>query len=118
MTTNNVEYSRQLLSDMNSRQAAYNLESKLKSLVTDVCNDCLGAGTLQFCGGEACPECNGTGKPPTEVKVYKCAHCLRTRLEKDDDKFILCSPVSISNPGANHEWFLSTIYTKDNNAPY
>ena len=116
MTTNNVEYSRQLLSDMNARQAAYKLDSKLKSLVPDVCNACLGAGTLQFCGGETCPECNGTGKPPAVVKVYQCVHCLRHRLENDDDKFILCSHVF--NPGFNHEWFLSTIYTKDNNAPY
>jgi RecJ-like exonuclease len=105
-----------LLVRIRFEQATKNLERKLSSLVTDVCNDCLGSGSLQFCGGETCPECNGTGKPPSEVKVYRCKHCLITRLEQDLRTPAICSPAR--NHGFTHEWFLESVYTEDNNAPY
>lgn len=104
-------YARELLSKINAEQASKNLEQKLSSLVTDVCNACLGTGALQFCGGETCPECNGTGEPPSEVRVYKCTNCSLTRLESDLEDFVLCSPMS-----ENHKWFLGTVYTKDKSA--
>ena len=64
------EYARQLLPRINCEQASKNLERKISSIVTDACNECLGAGTLQFCGGEICPSCSGTGKPPSDIDVH------------------------------------------------
>jgi DnaJ-class molecular chaperone len=85
------------------------LERKLASIVTDVCDECLGNGSLQFCGGETCPSCNGTGKPPKEVKVYKCINCGAESLESDTTNFTMCSPWSSNK----HEFVLNAVYTNE-----
>lgn len=101
---------KELLAEMYHSSRIKSLERKLSSLVTDVCNECLGAGSLQFCGGEICPECNGTGNPPAEVSVYQCLHCSAQSLESDLGLFTLCSP----GRHGNHNFKLSTVYTKGN----
>lgn len=95
------------MSALFAKQRAKKLESKLASLVTDVCNSCLGSGTLQFCGGETCPECNGTGDPPTEVKVYECYLCGTQSLDEDTNLFATCP-----HTHNLHQFHLKTIYTK------
>lgn len=99
----------ELISNMYSLARNRKLERRLASIVTDVCDECLGTGSLQFCGGETCPSCNGTGEPPKEVKVYKCINCGTESLDCDSTNFTICSPLSNSK----HEFILNTVYTKE-----
>lgn len=84
------------------------LERKLAALVQDVCNECLGTGSLQFCGGETCPACKGTGKPSTELSVHECSNCGLEAIGEDLPVDLNC--VYTGNP---HKFYLKTIYTKD-----
>lgn len=99
----------ELLSNMYSSDRNRNLERKLASIVTDVCDDCLGTGSLQFCGVEVCPSCAGTGNPPTEIKVYECVCCGAQSLDSDLSNFTLCSPMSTDK---KHEFVLKYTYSK------
>lgn len=98
-----------------AEEMAKSLDRKLKSLVTDVCDECLGNGSLQFCGGETCPSCNGTGRPPREINVFKCTKCGVRSLDSDGSKFTWCTP---GDTAVAHKFKLETIYTKpvQNNA--
>lgn len=88
--------------------SAKKLERKLAALVQDVCNECLGTGSLQFCGGETCPACKGTGKPSTELSVHECFNCGLEAIGEDLPVDLNC--VYTGNP---HRFYLKTIYTKD-----
>lgn len=94
---------------MRAEDMAKELDRKLKSLVTDVCDECLGNGSLQFCGGETCPSCDGTGKPPKEVSVFKCIHCGTHSPDPSSSKPTWCTP---GDRRLVHEFKLDTIYTK------
>ena len=88
--------------------SAKKLDRKLAALVQDVCNECLGTGSLQFCGGETCPACKGTGKPSTELSVHECSNCGLEAIGEDLPVDLNC--VYTGNP---HKFYLKTIYTKD-----
>lgn len=88
--------------------SAKKLERKLAALVQDVCNECLGTGSLQFCGGETCPACKGTGKPSTELSVHECSNCGLEAIGENLPVDLNC--VYTGNP---HRFYLKTIYTKD-----
>lgn len=88
--------------------SAKKLERKLAALVQDVCNECLGTGSLQFCGGETCPACKGTGKPSTELSVHECSNCGLEAI--GEDLLVDLNCVYTGNP---HRFYLKTIYTKD-----